>query len=307
MGMPSLWNITTEKAALKNVLSEHKCSLVWHTLPGAMDLHAPSCSSQHAPIPKGMQGWGKKATGPREAVSHLCSRFNDWLQRESVLEAWNFFPEWQVSLSSPVWTRQLHSETHDDKITQRTVCLRGCTKTRKQSPSPPSFCTQHITVTAFPQNYLPVLQQSLCLLQLSDVFKNLLVEPGLARATTFFRPLMQNENFPYSFIPMQLWRGRSSHCTATQHRGVLHGLAMLLSPFPYYSQETCKGFFTSPCLHLKITAPLTSPASGSAAGRPCSLCHGKKKPQAGRTRELVASNLLKQSSPFSKASNKQSQ
>lgn len=134
------------KAALKNVLSEHKRSLVWHTLTCAMDLHAPSCSSRHAPIPKHIQGWGRKATGPRKAASHLCSTFNNWLQRESVLEARYFFPEWQASLSIHVWTRQLHSETHDDKIRQKTVCWRGCTKTAKQHPSPPFLCTQKITV-----------------------------------------------------------------------------------------------------------------------------------------------------------------
>lgn len=45
----------------------------------------------------------------------------------------------------PVWTRLLHSETHDDKITQRTVCLRGCTKPSKQYPSPLFLCTQNVT------------------------------------------------------------------------------------------------------------------------------------------------------------------
>lgn len=42
---------------------------------------------------KACKGEEKKATGPRKAVSHLCSRFDDWLQRESVLEARKFFPD----------------------------------------------------------------------------------------------------------------------------------------------------------------------------------------------------------------------
>lgn len=224
---------------------KHKCSLVWHTLTCAMDLHAPSCSCQHIPIPKDKQGWGKKARGPRKAASHLCSRFNDWLQRESALEARNFFPEWQVSLSSHIWTRLLHSETHDDKITQRTMCLRGCTKTSKQYPSPPFLCTQNVTA-----ELLLLLSLRTTCLCYSKVFachssqthlKTCLWSQDWSELLRFGDHLLQNENLPYSWIQMQLWQGRSSHCTATQHKGVLYELAMLLSPFPYYNQGTCKG------------------------------------------------------------------
>lgn len=125
----------------------------------------------------------------------------------------------------------------------------------KQAVSKPTFLLYPahycwIIVTAFPLNYLAMVQQSLCPLHLSDTLKNLPVEPGLAKANSFLRPLMQNENIPYSFIQMQLWLGRSSHCTATQQTRVSYGPAMLLSPFPYYNQGTCNGFLT--CLPVYI-------------------------------------------------------
>lgn len=113
-----------------------------------------------------------------------------------------FFPEWQVSLSSmdkaaSQWNTWWQNHTEDS-------VLKGLYQT-KQAVSKPTFplypeCYCWIIVTAFPQNYLPMLQQSFCLPQLSDTFKNMLVEPGLVRTTTFWRPLLQNENLPYSCI-----------------------------------------------------------------------------------------------------------
>lgn len=86
------------------------------------------------------------------------------------------------------------------------------------------------------------------------------------------RPPTLNENFPYTFTQIQLWQGRSSHCTATQHRRISYGLPIVLSPSPYYYPGTRKGFLIClPVLYLQTTAPFPFPASGSAAGLPCSL------------------------------------
>jgi len=122
----------------------HPCTLLSHKL---MQLHMPAR--------------GRKATWSRKAASHLGSRFNDWLQREPVLEANYFLPEWQVSSSVWAQMRHLHNETHSIKIRQNVTCWGAVPKQPKSIQGLLSFVQSILPLNygyCFPSEHLPSLQ-----------------------------------------------------------------------------------------------------------------------------------------------------